>query len=262
MRNFGLLEDVADRPESEAFVEGNCLNLCVQRKFCDSLTLRIPDNLAEDVSGEAFAPLNCQQSSDAERAGLNAVVNPRIGNDEASAADSEMGGGIVDIILVEIMDMLFAHKNSETRLEDFVDFRGGEVDEGLDLKGVAFGQRVGKSGPASAGRGLVGELLADDVVDELAERFKGAFVLMETVVRLVEFIEPLPPFLALNGVGHDSVDDGVGLGEKLTVVLLRPGVGVVDDRLGVHKLLAVDDAVDVKVLSVQFAADFTVIFVF
>lgn len=262
MREFGFLEDVSDCFESEVLVEENSLHLCVKREFGCSLATSFIDDLAEEISCQAFSAFDGEHSSYAERVCLDAVVESCVGNDEAFMVDGEVRGGVVDIVFVKVVDVLFADKDGKARFEDFVYLCRCKVGEGLDAERVSFGQGVGQCGFSSAGRGFVGELLADDVVDELAKRLEGAFACVVAVVRLVEFVQALPPLQALDGIRHDDVDDGVGFAEESTCVLLRFGVGVVDYVLRVNMLLAVSYTVDFRAFSIEFTADKVLVFVF
>ena len=172
-----------------------------------------------------------------------------------------MSSDVIDIIEVEVSDLLLKVEDAETRLENFIEVSGGKVGKGLDLHGHTTGKRDGQFGSTAACGRLVGELLADDRIGELAHGNELLGIRRsKRIDTSVVLLHSLSPLLLLLRVVHDSIDDGVGFAKDRALKFLRSGRGRIEVVVGgVHLLATVTYSVDFITLLGVFTTHFSAI---
>lgn len=122
MRDVGFLEDVAGRPEGEALVEGDGIQLGVEAERSSAEGTGSVNDLLHEIASKAFTAFYGQHATDVPDSRLSILEQACIGYDASLSRKEEMSGKIVDIILIDILDMLFGDEDGKASLEYLVEF--------------------------------------------------------------------------------------------------------------------------------------------
>jgi len=218
----GFDEDIGGGGEAHLFVETDGVRLCVNENARCALTARFLNSLQHEVASEAFAAVGGQHTSDTEEVGAGGEET-RVGDDLALTEESQVGGGVVDVVQIRVLAVLLEIEDVEACFDDLVQFRRREFGKGYTMQFDALreGERIGFFLRVPFGCGLL-ELGTNCSKDKLADR---SVPLRERrpagIDSTVGLLHASGPFGDLLRVSHHDIDDRIDLAEERAVVFLR-----------------------------------------
>ena len=248
MRNVRFGKGRTDGLKAEVGVEGSGGGLSVEAEGGGALGAGFRNDGVHQVTTETLAAFGGQHTANTKDAGFGIGEEARVSNDKAITTERAVGGDVIDIVEVGIADLLLEIEDIETRLKDFIQVGGRKIRKRLDLQRNTLREDV------RLGFAATRELFADDREDVLAGRFVADARRVDVdFSRLVVFLFASRPFGRLLRVGHDDIDDGVHLAKERAVRLLRLGSLGRIRKDGIDVLLAITNAVNDIVFTVEFS---------